>query len=120
MTRVFSFLFLLLPLGCLAQFSITGKVLNKADNKPVENVSVFLSNATIGDRTAADGTFTLHNVKPGKYDLVVSDIAFETYDQAVIVGSKNQVVPDILIAPQTKNLKEVPIKYQADPNRKTY
>ena len=80
-TFAYFLLTLALPIQALACFTITGKVLNKADKKPVENVSVFLSNATIGDKTAADGSFTLHNVKSGKYDLVVTDIAFETYSQ---------------------------------------
>ena len=113
------FLIFLAPLSCFAQFTITGKVLNKADKKPIENVSVFLSSATVGDRTAADGSFTLHNVKPGKYDLVVSDIAFETYSQPVVVEN-NVRLPDIMLMPKVRSLNEVTVKYHADPDRSRY
>ena len=119
MTRLFTFIALILPLSCLAQFTITGKVLSKADKKPVENVSVFLSNATIGDKTAADGSFTLHNVKPGKYDLVVTDIAFETFSQPLVVEN-NIRLADIVLSPQVRSLDAVTIRYHADPYRSRY
>ncbi len=114
------FLIILLPLGCFGQFTISGRVLNQSDTKPLANASVFLSNATIGSKTANDGTFTLHNVKPGKYDLVVSIIGFETYDQTIIVENSNMTLPDITIFPKTIALKEVTVKYHADPNRENY
>jgi len=118
--KVFFFFIVLLPLGCLAQFTISGRILNQADTKPVANVDVFLNNATIGDQTADDGTFTLHNIKPGKYDLVISIVGFETYNQSVTVGNSNTVLPDITIFPKTIALKEVSIKFHADPNREKY
>jgi hypothetical protein len=111
---------ILLPYSGMAQWNVTGRVTSRADLKPVANASVFLSNATIGTTTADDGTFTLLNVKPGKYDLVVSDIAFKNYNQAVIIGDKNVALPDIVIAPQTRQLKEVAITFRADPNRERY
>jgi len=114
------FLLFIAPISCLAQFTITGRVLSKTDKKPIENVSVFLSNATTGDKTAADGSFTLHNVKPGKYDLVVTDVAYETYSQPLIVEGRDIRLPDIVIAPQTRSLQEVKIQYHADPDRSRY
>ena len=67
---------ILLPLGCFAQFTISGRILNQADTKPVANASVFLSNSTIGAKTSVDGSFILHNVKPGK-STVISIIGFK-------------------------------------------
>ncbi|MGZ3752272.1 MAG: carboxypeptidase-like regulatory domain-containing protein, partial [Mucilaginibacter sp.] len=119
MKTLLLFLFIV-PISCFAQFIITGRVLSKADKKPIENVSVFLSNATVGDKTAADGSFTLRNVKPGKYDLVVTDVAYETYSQPLIVEVRDIRLPDIIIAPQTRSLQEVKIQYYADPDRSRY
>ncbi|HEY8782974.1 MAG TPA: carboxypeptidase regulatory-like domain-containing protein [Mucilaginibacter sp.] len=120
MLKILYFFLILLPLGCFAQITITGRILNQADTKPVANASVFLSNATIGSKTANDGTFTLHNVKPGKYDIVVSIIGFETYDQIITVGNSNITLPDIAIFPKTIALKEVTVKYHVDPDRENY
>jgi hypothetical protein len=80
----FLFFFLTLTtLNCLGQVTISGRLLNQADTKPLPNASVFLNNTSAGNKTAADGTFVLHNVKPGKYELIVSIIGFETYTQPI-------------------------------------
>ena len=120
MRRLFIFLAIILPLSCLAQVNISGRILNQADTKPIANASVFLSNATIGDKTAADGTFTLHNVNAGKYELIVSIIGFETFKQIITVGYKDIVLPDITIFPKTISLSQVTIKPREDPDWAKY
>src|SRR5665213_2384116 len=114
------FFIILSPVASFSQVSITGRITNKADNKPVANASVFLSNATIGNKTGGGGTFTLNNVKPGRYDLVVSIIGFEAYNQTVTVGKSNIKLADIILSPKTIALSQVTIKYHADPNRGRY
>ena len=98
-----------------ANYEIKGRVINSADNKPVPNASVFLSNATIGGKTAADGTFVLNNARPGKYDLVVSIVGFDSYHQNITVNNSDVTLPDIVISPKTIGLSEVVVK--PDPNR---
>ncbi len=120
MVKNLIFFLFLFPLNCLAQYSISGRVLNQADTRPLANVSVFLSNATIGAKTAGDGTFVLHGVKPGKYDLVVSIIGFESYGQTIIIGNRDVLLPDVTLLPKTTALKEVIVKYHADPDREKY
>jgi hypothetical protein len=95
-------------------FAIKGKVLNGITKKPVADASVFLNNATVGDKTANDGTFILQNAKPGNYQLVISIIGFETYTQNISVNSDINL-RDILISPQTITLNEVKIKSKAIP-----
>jgi hypothetical protein len=97
-----------------AQFSISGRVLNGVDKKVVANASVFLSNATIGTKTNEEGDFTLQNVKPGKYELVVSIIGFYTYHQTVIVNNSSLTLMNIEISVKTEILKEVRIRSGVD------
>lgn len=118
MPKLIVFLLLLSPLGCLAQFTISGKVLNQADKKPIAGASVFLSNATTGGESAENGEFTLKNVKNGKYTLVVSVVGFEINTQQVLVESDNIKLGDILLKASEKQLKEVVIR--VDPNRSLY
>ncbi len=120
MLKTLIFFIILLPLGCFAQFTITGRVLNQADTKPVADASVFLSNATIGGKTAANGTFTFKNVKPGKYQLVISIIGYENYSQDVTINNSNITLPDITIFPKTIGLKEVTVKPQSNANKTLY
>ncbi|WP_184549431.1 carboxypeptidase regulatory-like domain-containing protein [Mucilaginibacter sp. FT3.2] len=117
MLKALLFVTLLFPIGCFAQFTITGRIINKNDNSPVANASVFLSNATTGGKTSSVGTFALHDVKPGKYDLVVSIIGFESFSQTVTVTASNISLADIEIVPKTIILKEVTIKAVDDKYR---
>jgi len=110
----------LVPGVCFAQFTISGRIFNHADHKPVPNTSVFISNATIGDKTSADGTFVLKNVKPGKYELVVSIVGFETYSQSVTVIDKDIKLPDISIFAKIIELNEIRIKPISDAFRDKY
>ncbi len=107
---VFIAFIILLPLCSLAQYTITGRVLNQADTKPVADASVFLSNTATGNKTARDGTFTLENARPGKYKLVISIVGFETYSETLTVGNSNVNLHDITIFPKTIGLKEVTVR----------
>ena len=111
-------LLLLLPGVCFAQLKIAGKVINMTDTKPVPNASVFLNNAQVGNKTADDGTFTLSNVKPGKYDFIISVVGYETYTYSVQVNNINVDLGTISIIPKTFELNEV--KIRPDPNRERY
>ncbi|MDB5025304.1 MAG: hypothetical protein JWP78_3059 [Mucilaginibacter sp.] len=113
-------LIILLPPECFAQFNISGRILNQADSKPIANSNVFLSNATIGSKTADNGTFTLHQIKPGKYELVVSIVGYEPFNKFITVENNNIELPDVMLLPKTIALKEVNIKYRKDPNREKY
>ncbi len=101
-------------------YTVSGRVLSQPNKIPIENASVFLSNATIGDKTENDGTFTLQGVKPGKYSFVVSIVGFETITETLNVDSDNVVLPDIALLPKTVILSEVKIKPANDPNRDKY
>lgn len=114
--RKLNFLLLLIVPGfCQAQIKITGKIINHPDKKPVANASVFLNNAIVGDKTTDDGTFTLSNVKPGQYDLVVSIVGYETHSLTIMAGTKDIALSEISLTPKTIMLQEVNIK--PDPNR---
>jgi len=110
--KIFTVLMLLVPATVLAQYTISGKVVTASDRKPVANASVFLNSTTTGAKTADDGSFTLNNVRPGQYDLVVSIVGYETFHQPVMVN-KDIALPGIELAVKTIRLKEVRI----GPNR---
>jgi hypothetical protein len=92
-----------------SQVKITGTVLNMTDTKPIAAASVFLSNTTTGTETAGDGTFTLV-VKPGKYDLIVTVVGYEIYQQPILVSEKDIHLPVINMVSTTTLLKSVTIK----------
>src|ERR1700761_3456086 len=109
MRRISLLFFILLPFTCLAQYSITGKILSGNDKAAVPNASGFLNNATVGTKTANNGTFTLTNVRQGQYDMVVSCVGFETFHINIIVNNDVKV-DDIRLQPKIMQLQEVRIK----------
>ncbi|HEY2581890.1 MAG TPA: carboxypeptidase-like regulatory domain-containing protein, partial [Mucilaginibacter sp.] len=117
MSKILVCLFFFLPFSCLAQFTISGRVLNQANTKALANASVFLSGGTIGDKTSANGSFVLQGVKPGKYELVISIIGFESYHQTIILNDDSIILPDITIIPKTIALNDVSVKPKFDPDR---
>lgn len=74
----FFFLFVLMSSAALAQRSIYGKVTNALTKEPIAGASVFISNTSYGTVTGKDGNFELLDISPGKYDLIVSSVGFET------------------------------------------
>ncbi len=91
------------------QFTVSGKVLNARDKKPVADASVFINNTTIGNKSDKAGNFTLYHVRPGKYKLVISVIGFENYSREIIING-NIKLPGITISPKIIALKEVSIR----------
>ncbi len=120
LVKLFFCLFIFLPAGVAAQVSVSGRVVNQADNKPIPDASVFFNNSSVGVKTAADGAFLLNNVKPGKYDLVISVVGFQTYSQPITAENGKLDLPVILLSPKTIALSEVSVKYIPDPNRDKY
>jgi hypothetical protein len=110
---------MLFPIVMLAQNGIiTGKVSQKGNSFPVARASVFLGNSSYGTSTSETGTFTLNNVKPGQYTLVVTVLGYEDYTQTILVtGAPIKLA--IELAPKTIVLRDVVISSssEADWNR---
>lgn len=101
-------LLLLLPLCCFAQLKVKGRVVNATDGKPVPDASVFLNNATIGTKSAPDGSFVLRGLRPGQYDMVVSMVGYERYVTTIMVDN-DMVLSDVKLVAKVMMLKPVTI-----------
>ena len=106
--------------GGMAQSTVQGKIIDHTDKKPLAFVNVFLSNATIGSQTAADGTFLLKGIKPGTYELVVSMVGFETQRQTITLNNSILVLPDIELKAKVIELHEVVVKPIDEADREKY
>jgi hypothetical protein len=76
----------------IPKVSISGKISDASNNKPIENVDVFLSFTTRGDITDKDGIYTINNIQVGKYILVISLIGYEVIKEEIELtkSSKNK------------------------------
>ena len=105
-------LFLLFPLALLAQTgSITGKVARLDTKTALGKASVFLSNSSYGTISNDDGTFTLNGLKPGQYQLVVTMVGFEDFNQTVMIprDPKEPIKVNAELMPKVTELHEVVI-----------
>ncbi len=113
MQRFAFLIFFILPFTCLAQYTITGRVINSNDKTPVANASVFFNNAVAGSKTDDKGGYAITNVRPGQYDLVVTCLGYETLHQAVTINGDLKLT-DISLTPKVMMLQEVKIKPKTD------
>ena len=92
MQHFFSFrYFLLLTLFCSSSVlwahtgSIRGTVIEGNRSKPMEGVSIYVPLANLSAVTDAFGRFFIKGIEPGKYNIVVSNIGFETISDSLKV-----------------------------------
>ena len=69
-------LFLLFPLINIAQ-TFSGKIIDKKTQQPVETVSVYFDNTTIGTTTDKDGIFSINYTEAIQSTLVISYLGYE-------------------------------------------
>ena len=96
-------------------FSISGKVKDKQGGLP--GAGVYLSGYKIATVADNSGNFSLPNLKPGSYDLLVQMVGYLPFSKSVIISDKS-IQLDLLLNENTVQLNEVTIK--ADPNRAKY
>ena len=99
------FLMLFLPFCVLAQNTISGTVLDKANGQPLPGVNVNVQGSATGASTDFDGKFKLPNVKKG--DKIV--FSFVGYKSETVVYNNQQAL-SISLAEDANQLKEVVIQ----------
>ncbi len=67
----------------IAQNQITGKVFNKANNKPVAYASVYIEDLKIAAACDSDGTFTINKLPTGTFLIEIDALGYESKAEAV-------------------------------------
>ena len=124
----------------MAQKTVSGTILSKADGQPVEMATIRLfafpklsmpapppgmgnmpappadmpdSIFVQGAQTYYDGIFILSNIRPGKYKLLVSSVGFNEHTQWVEVKDQDIDLPAIRLVEQVQELAEVSVQGKA-------
>jgi outer membrane receptor for ferrienterochelin and colicin len=94
--------------GMAQNGTITGKVIDLKTKEAVIGANAVIEGTTVGAATDLDGNFTIPNVKPGTYSLVVSSITYKTQTVAdVVVESGKKTTLEITLAEDVAELEEV-------------
>ena len=98
---------LLISIPLFAQFSISGKVIHKADNSPIQNAEVYNLNLGKSTTTDSNGDFEFSEVPAGTYDFAVFDMEYKVLKLKVTV-SQNTII-NFELEPLGEQLSEVVI-----------
>ena len=98
------FLLWILPVFCLAQFSIQGTISHKSNGNPLVDAKVMITDVDKQVSVNQAGSFRFDNLKPGKYNLAVSAEGFLS-----VVRSVNVETQDL-----TLNFRLIPLKTISD------
>jgi len=71
------FLIVFLPFITAGQGLISGKITDKKTGESIVGASVYIQGTTTGSSTDIDGKYTIKNLKPGSYNIIVSFISYK-------------------------------------------
>ncbi len=90
---------------CFAQTtSLNGKV--TSNGEPLPLVNVLLKGTDRGAATDIDGFYTLENITPGDYTLIVTSLGYQPYQTKVSVGHGESKTINIQLETSAESLKE--------------
>ena len=102
----FVFLLCLVPLALSAQRTVSGRITDADDGKPIPGAAVFIASTTVGTTTDADGMYRLKIPGEGSYRLTVSHVGFQPVFWDIEPGKISQKFD---VAMQTHEMGEVVI-----------
>ena len=112
---VISILLLILTLSVTAQTGmIKGKVIDASNNESLIGTTVMLKGTTTGTITDFDGNYSILNIDPGKYTLVISFISYDSQEKEIEVRSGEETVVNIELAPATIEVEGVEVVAKAN------
>lgn len=88
-------------------YTIQGSVRNKK-GIPIESATVFLESSIHATKTSLTGEFTLNNLKPGTYNLIVSALGYSASNEPVIIRAQS-TTKDFVLDESIVQLEEVSI-----------
>lgn len=112
-TGIWSTILTALPALLMAQATVQGTVTDGRTRELLPFVNVLLEGTTKGATTDIEGRFTVSDVPPGLYNIIVSSVGYERLTLfEVQVGTARPVQLNIELQPTATELKEVEITRQ--------
>ncbi len=93
-----------------AQNSVSG-VLTASDNdSPLPYANIYLSNTTIGTSSDPDGFFSIRNIPPGRYELVVQYVGYELFVKNIDLSNNDKLRLNVKLVPKPYAGEEVVVE----------
>lgn len=88
-------------------FGIVKGRVTTADGKPAPSVTVTIRGTKKAAVTEEDGTFIIHHVQAGNYDIDISQVGYATITQQIVVEENKVTAVSIQLKLSAKELQEV-------------
>jgi len=82
-----AFTALLLPFLAVAQFSLSGKIIDQQSGETLPGASIRIEKTGIKEASDANGNFRIRNLKAGSYTFIISYIGYQQMQQTVTVDT---------------------------------
>lgn len=83
---IITLIVILFSAGKIFSQSIKGKIIDEANSSPLVGATIKIEGTKIGAITDIDGTYTIENVSPGNYNLIIS-----------YIGYQDKVIKDVIV-----------------------
>lgn len=87
--------------------SVTGTIRDAETKETIPNVNVRLKDTPMGSATDVQGRYTISNIPPGSYTVVVSSVGYESVEAAVQLQVGGTARRDFELKPSTIQVGEV-------------
>ena len=108
LSRLIGFVFLFL--SCSAVFAqkggiVRGNVFDKDTGEPIIYGTVILDGTDFGMNTDLDGFFSFSDVPAGEYNLIITYVGYENYEEKITVEDRKILYKNIEISPSSVRLE---------------
>ncbi|MEP1034386.1 TonB-dependent receptor [Ekhidna sp.] len=87
-------LFILLAAPAMAQYTLSGKIIDAETNEPITNAEIYDRNSSQLTATNNEGYFEFSNLAEGKHQVVIMSLEYQTIEQELeITENRNIIVP---------------------------
>ena len=106
--NLFIVMLLWLPLSLFAAGgTITGKITEAGTNEVLPGANVIIEGTRMGAASGINGVYTISNVPPGEYNLVVNFIGYKSQEEQVTVEQGRTVTTNFVLESQVLTGREV-------------
>lgn len=93
---------------------ISGRIADKQNLQPLENVNIYIARTTMGTSSDKNGEFTLNNIPPGRYRVILSHLSYKNHDFEIDVRKNSKVEFFIELLPTPIEFPEISVTDKYD------
>jgi iron complex outermembrane receptor protein len=87
--------FWLIPLGIMAQFNLSGKIVDQLGNEILSGATIRLKNSSKSTVSDQNGEFRLIGLKTGSYDVVVTYVGYEKFVSSIQLNKDQFILVEL-------------------------